>query len=82
MANHPDAAAAKTGDLKLSSITKSFGDFLAVDDLDLVIPKGSFFALLGPSGCGKTTLLRLIAGFEKPDRGAVRIGGPTPRSPR
>lgn len=43
MANHPEAAT--TGDLKLSSITKSFGDFLAVDDLDLVIPKGSFFAL-------------------------------------
>ena len=62
MANHPDAA--KTGDLKLSSITKRFADFLAVDDLDLVIPKGSFFALLGPSGCGKTTTLRMIAGLE------------------
>lgn len=45
MANHPEAAT--TGDLKLSSITKSFGDFLAVDDLDLVIPKGSFLRFWG-----------------------------------
>jgi spermidine/putrescine transport system ATP-binding protein len=70
--NHPDAA--KTGDLKLSSITKSFGDFLAVDDLDLVIPKGSFFALLGPSGCGKTTTLRMIAGLEEPTSGKIYLG--------
>ena len=74
MANHPDAAAAKTGDLKLSSLTKSFGDFLAVDDLDLVIPKGSFFALLGPSGCGKTTTLRMIAGLEEPTSGKIYLG--------
>ena len=74
MANHPDAAAAKTGDLKLSSITKRFGDFLAVDDLDLVIPKGSFFALLGPSGCGKTTTLRMIAGLEEPTSGKIYLG--------
>ena len=52
------------GDLKLSNITKSFGDFKAVDDLSLTIPEGSFFALLGPSGCGKTTTLRMIAGLE------------------
>ena len=74
MANHPDSAAAKTGDLKLSSITKRFGDFLAVDDLDLVIPKGSFFALLGPSGCGKTTTLRMIAGLEEPTSGKIYLG--------
>ncbi|MCX6425596.1 MAG: ATP-binding cassette domain-containing protein, partial [Actinobacteria bacterium] len=72
MANHPDAT--KTGDLKLSSLTKSFGDFLAVDDLDLVIPKGSFFALLGPSGCGKTTTLRMIAGLEEPTSGKIYLG--------
>ena len=74
MVNHPDAAAAKTGDLKLSSITKRFGVFLAVDDLDRVIPKGSFFALLGPSGCGKTTTLRMIAGLEEPTSGKIFLG--------
>lgn len=74
MANHPDSAAANTGDLKLSSITKSFGDFHAVDNLDLVIPKGSFFALLGPSGCGKTTTLRMIAGLEEPTSGKIYLG--------
>ncbi|HAG54064.1 MAG TPA: spermidine/putrescine ABC transporter ATP-binding protein, partial [Actinobacteria bacterium] len=51
------------GDLRLDQVSKTFGDFVAVDDLSLVIPKGSFFALLGPSGCGKTTTLRMIAGL-------------------
>ena len=63
------------GDLKLTNLTKTFGDFTAVDDLSLVIPKGSFFALLGPSGCGKTTLMRLIAGFEMPDEGRIYLDG-------
>ena len=54
------------GDLRLTRITKSYGDFNAVDDLTLTIPKGSFFALLGPSGCGKTTTLRMVAGLEEP----------------
>ena len=62
------------GDLKLNNITKSFGDFKAVDDLSLVIPEGSFFALLGPSGCGKTTTLRMIAGLEEPTSGRISIG--------
>ncbi len=64
-----------SGDLVLESLTKRFGDFLAVDDLDLTIPQGSFFALLGPSGCGKTTTLRMVAGLEDPTSGRIRIGG-------
>ncbi len=63
-----------TGDLRLESVTKSFGDFTAVDDLDLVVPRGSFFALLGPSGCGKTTTLRMVAGLEQPTSGRLFIG--------
>jgi spermidine/putrescine transport system ATP-binding protein len=62
------------GDLRLEGVTKTFGDFTAVDGIDLVVPRGSFFALLGPSGCGKTTTLRMIAGLEQPTAGRVTIG--------
>jgi len=61
-------------DLRLEGLTKRFGDFVAVDDLTLRIPYGSFFALLGPSGCGKTTTLRMVAGLEDPTAGRVLIG--------
>lgn len=61
-------------DLHLRSLTKSFGDFVAVDDLTLTIPAGSFFALLGASGCGKTTTLRMVAGLEDPTQGSILIG--------
>jgi spermidine/putrescine transport system ATP-binding protein len=66
--------ATSQGDLKLVSLTKRFGDFVAVDNLDLIIPQGSFFALLGPSGCGKTTTLRMVAGLEEPTAGQILIG--------
>jgi spermidine/putrescine transport system ATP-binding protein len=69
-----DVASSARGDLKLSQITKSYGDFLAVDDLSLSIPEGSFFALLGPSGCGKTTTLRMVAGLEEPSEGSIHLG--------
>lgn len=68
-----DASSAR-GDLILTRITKEYGDFKAVDDLSLTIPKGSFFALLGPSGCGKTTTLRMIAGLEEPTVGSIHLG--------
>jgi spermidine/putrescine transport system ATP-binding protein len=61
--------------VELRNVSKRFGAVRAVDDVSLSIRAGEFLTLLGPSGCGKTTLLRLIAGFEAPDAGAVFIGG-------
>src|SRR6478736_3089161 len=61
-------------DLRIIDVTKRFGDFVAVDDLTITIPSGSFFALLGPSGCGKTTTLRMVAGLEEPTAGTILIG--------
>jgi spermidine/putrescine transport system ATP-binding protein len=61
--------------LEVTAVTKAFGDFVAVDDLTLTVPSGSFFALLGPSGCGKTTTLRMVAGLEQPTSGTIAIGG-------
>ena len=60
--------------LQLTGITKSYGDFKAVDDISLDIADGEFVVLLGPSGCGKTTTLRIVAGFVEPTSGAVGIG--------
>ena len=62
-------------DLEAHSLTKRFGAFTAVADLTFTVERGSFFSILGPSGCGKTTLLRMIAGFQQPDSGEIRIGG-------
>jgi spermidine/putrescine transport system ATP-binding protein len=60
-------------DVELQNVTKRFGDFIAVDNVSLGIENGEFFSLLGPSGCGKTTCLRMIAGFELPTEGEVKI---------
>jgi len=62
-------------DVQLESVTKSYGDVVAVDDLALEVKAGEFFTMLGPSGSGKTTTLRLIAGFESPDEGRVLLKG-------
>jgi spermidine/putrescine ABC transporter ATP-binding subunit len=61
--------------LSVENVSKAFGGPAVVDAVDLGIARGEFFALLGPSGCGKTTLLRMIAGFETPDSGTIRIDG-------
>lgn len=66
---------ASTGGVEISGVTKSYGEAVAVDDLSLSIEPGEFLSLLGPSGCGKTTTLRMIAGFEHPDSGDIRISG-------
>lgn len=62
-------------DLTVDNITKKFDLFTAVDQVSFDIPSGSFFSILGPSGCGKTTLMRMIAGFETPTSGDIRIKG-------
>ena len=69
------AVTAAIADVELRGVTKRFGALTAVDRLDLEVRHGEFLSLLGPSGCGKTTTLRLIAGFERPDEGEIRIEG-------
>ncbi len=61
----------KGSQVTIDHVSKRFNDFVALDDINFTIKPGEFFSLLGPSGCGKTTLLRIIAGFEFPDEGAV-----------
>ena len=61
----------KGSQVTIDHVSKQFGDFVALDDINFTIKPGEFFSLLGPSGCGKTTLLRIIAGFESPDDGVV-----------
>src|SRR3954451_1244733 len=77
----PSGAALSAGagsaapDIRLVDLVKRYGDVTAVDGVSLDIAHGEFFTLLGPSGSGKTTTLRLIAGFELPDRGGVELAG-------
>ncbi|MGV8970302.1 MAG: ABC transporter ATP-binding protein [Microbacteriaceae bacterium] len=66
---------APPGTIELINVVKTYGNARAVDDLTLRIEPGEFISLLGPSGCGKTTTLRMIAGFEYPDAGDIRISG-------
>ena len=68
--------------LRTLSLTKRFGDVVAVDDVTLELRGGEFLGVLGPSGCGKTTLLRLVAGFERPDAGGIEIDGRVVAGPR
>ncbi|MDQ2689535.1 MAG: ATP-binding cassette domain-containing protein, partial [Chloroflexota bacterium] len=68
--------------LRTLSATKRFGELVAVDAVDLDVRRGEFLGILGPSGCGKTTLLRLIAGFERPDGGGIEIDGHAVAGPR
>jgi iron(III) transport system ATP-binding protein len=67
--------------IRLEGVTKRFGDVIAVDEAHLCVDRGEVVALLGPSGCGKTTLLRLVAGFERPDGGSVEVAGRTVSGP-
>lgn len=64
-----------SGAVNLVDLKKSFGDVIAVKGINIAVEDGEFFSLLGPSGCGKTTTLRMIAGFERPDSGAIVIDG-------
>ncbi|MCR5875332.1 ABC transporter ATP-binding protein [Phenylobacterium sp. J426] len=61
--------------VRFEGVSKRFGDHYAVEQVDLAVREGEFFALLGPSGCGKTTLMRLLAGFETPDAGRILLDG-------
>lgn len=61
--------------IRLESLTKAFGKFVAVDAIDLHVPRGALFGFLGPNGAGKTTTLRMIAGILRPTAGRVWLGG-------
>ena len=63
----------KSNFISFQTVSKNFGDVVAVDNVSADIAQGEFFSLLGPSGCGKTTLLRMLAGFESPSAGEIYI---------
>ncbi|PCI39296.1 MAG: spermidine/putrescine ABC transporter ATP-binding protein [Rhodospirillaceae bacterium] len=62
-------------DLECRDLVRNFGDFVAVDNVSFGVPEGEFFSILGPSGCGKTTIMRMMAGFQKPTSGDILIKG-------
>ena len=68
-------------EVKIEHVRKAYGPKVVYKDLNLTIKDGECFTLLGPSGCGKTVMLRMIAGFESPDAGTIKIGGVTQSSP-
>ena len=77
MSPDPSPAALERGmllDLTVGDLSKSYGTVRVLHGIDLHVPAGSLTAILGPSGCGKTTLLRLIAGFDRPDAGTIQLG--------
>ncbi len=71
----PSGQATAGAAVHVAGLRKRYGDVAAVDGVDLTVRTGEFFTLLGPSGSGKTSLLRLIAGFERPDAGLIELGG-------
>ena len=75
MSAPPIGGGSERGAVELTNVTKRFGTMVAVDQLNLYVQPGEFLSLLGPSGCGKTTTLRMLAGFEQPDEGFIRISG-------
>ena len=75
MSQNEERSMAKNGEIELIGVTKRFDEVVAINDITLKIPAGTYCCLIGPSGCGKTTILRMIAGHESPTQGDVRIDG-------
>jgi spermidine/putrescine transport system ATP-binding protein len=71
----PGSGGSGPGAVQLRGLQKRYGGVVAVDHVDIDVRAGEFLSLLGPSGCGKTTTLRMLAGFEQPDRGEILISG-------
>ena len=63
--------------LELKNITKTFGDFKALDDLSMTVPKGAVYGLVGPNGAGKSTAIRCLLGVYRPDSGEITLNGET-----
>ena len=61
--------------VEIRGVSRTYGDFRAVDDVSLLVSRGEFLCIIGPSGCGKTTLLRMIAGFAEPSDGDILVDG-------
>jgi putative spermidine/putrescine transport system ATP-binding protein len=75
MSQNEEKSLAKNGEIELVGVTKRFDEVVAINDITLKIPAGTYCCLIGPSGCGKTTILRMIAGHDSPTQGDVRIDG-------